>query len=319
MSVEYVTPPTCPGVRDFKAVVVGRLGSDPFTADAPKHVLVLIAASDGGLEGRLEWRDEKGNWAGDQTFPVHTKDCTELVRTMGFALAVQINLLAMEQSAEVADGRAPEQPKAPSAPDKKEAPAPPVAPVRAPPVAPVRVQTADDEDDGTSESGGHARWAFSLGAGGSLGVGLLPNATALGRVFGSVALGPASLELGGELSTGAGASRADGGGFNAHAWFATAAVCGTGPPWSICLLTRAGAVKVEGRRVDVPASPGGKSILTGLRLGAEERVGSSLFFAERLEGLVNLTRWTVTLDGIPVWKAPPLAGVVGVDVGAIFE
>ncbi len=56
----------------------------------------------------------------------------------------------------------------------------------------------------------------------------------------------------------------------------------------------------------------------GLRLGLRQRFGDHLFIAERLEVLVNLTRWNVTLDQIPVWTAPTFASTLGVDVGADF-
>jgi hypothetical protein len=138
-------------------------------------------------------------------------------------------------------------------------------------------------------------------------------------VFGSAAWGHASLELGGELSTRAGTDRADGAGFSARAWLASAAVCGNLEPWSLCLVGKAGAVDVQGRRIDVPASPNGTAVLTGIRLGARARVGRTFFFASRVEGLFNLTRWTVTLDKFPVWTAPVFAGTLGVDVGAIFQ
>ena len=318
-SLEYVVPSACPSVSAFKAIVTGRLGFDPFSSDASKHVLVSIAASEHALEGTLEWRDEQGRWAGDQTFPLDKDDCNELARTMGFALAVQINLLTTEQSASAAnDAARGDGSTAESPPQKAAAATVPVAPKRA---ATGRTPTADGAEPAapSSRQPGSERWAFAFGAGGSLGIGLLPQATALGRMFASVAWGHASLELGGELSTKAGAERADGARFTSHAWLASAAVSGTWGPWSVGLLAKGGAVKVHGESVDVPASPSGKLFLAGVRLGARQRVGTVVFFAERLEGLANLTRWTVTLDGVPVWTAPVLAGTVGFDVGAIFE
>jgi hypothetical protein len=321
-SLEYDVPPACPSVTDFKAIVTGRLGFDPFSNDAKKHVLVSIAAREHALEGRLEWRDEHGNWAGDQTFPVDKNDCTELAHTMGFALAVQINLLTTEQSPAAANDEAREDASTGASPQKKAAATTGTAAPKPAPAA-RSATTADDADlaaaRASNERPGSSRWAFALGAGGSLGIGLLPQATALGRMFASASFGHASLELGGELSTKAGAKRADGARFIGQAWLVTAAVYGSWGPWSVGLLAKGGAVNVEGEGVDVPASPSGKLFLTGVRLGARQRLGSVVFFAERLEGLANLTRWTVTLDRMPVWTAPVLAGTAGFDVGAIFE
>jgi hypothetical protein len=53
--------------------------------------------------------------------------------------------------------------------------------------------------------------------------------------------------------------------------------------------------------------------------GALRQHAGSVFFAERVEGLVNLTRTTVTIDGLPVWTAPRFAATVGLDVGFIFH
>lgn len=320
-SLEYVVPPACPSVTDFKAIVTRRLGFDPFSNEAKKHVLVSIAARERALEGRLEWRDEHGNWEGDQTFPVDKNDCTELAHTMGFALAVQINLLTTEHSP-AANDEAGEDASTGASPQKKAAATTGADASKRAPAA--RSATTPDDADlaaarASNERRSSSRWAFALGAGGSLGVGLLPQATALGRMFASASFGHASLELGGELSTKAGAKRADGARFIGHAWLVSAAVCGTWGPWSVGLLAKGGAVNVEGEGVDVPASPSGKLFLTGVRLGARQRLGNVVFFAERLEGLANLTRWTVTLDRMPVWTAPVLAGTVGFDVGAIFE
>jgi hypothetical protein len=316
-SLQYVAPPACPSVREFEAIVTGRLGFDPFSHDAKKHVLVSIV-DDGSLLGRLEWRDENRNWAGDQTFPVRNHDCAELAHTMGFALAVQINLLTTEQPPAAATGEAGEAGEA-----REDATAEASRATKAASATPVAAERAEGGDVAAAPSANERRsgkrWAFSLGAGASLGVGLLPHPTALGRVFASAAWGHASLELGGELSTSAGASRADGAGFSGHAWLASAAASGTWGPWSVGVLAKGGVVNVAGERVDVPASPRGKVFLAGVRVGARQRLGEVLFFAERLEGLANLTRWTVTLDQLPVWTAPVLAGTVGFDVGAIFE
>jgi hypothetical protein len=145
-----------------------------------------------------------------------------------------------------------------------------------------------------------------------------PGLTGLGRLFGSAATGRLSLEVGGEISTATSANREDGAGFTERALLASAALCGSEGPLSLCVLGKGGVVKVRGEDVDVPASPTGAVIQTGLRVGARQILGSA-FIAERLEGVVNLTRWTVTLDGVPVWTAPALAGTLGLDVGVIFQ
>ena len=58
MSLDYDASPSCPGVDDFKAIVVKRLGADPFSASAPDRVFVRITTLGRSVEGRVEWRDE---------------------------------------------------------------------------------------------------------------------------------------------------------------------------------------------------------------------------------------------------------------------
>ena len=119
MQLDYSVAPSCPDPDVFRAIVSGRLGYNPFRADAPGRVLVRIESMGRALEGRLEWRDSAGERMGEHTFPSRTGDCGELARAMGFALALQVQLLATA---------APEPPPPPPAP---------VPPPAAPPAAPV--------------------------------------------------------------------------------------------------------------------------------------------------------------------------------------
>src|SRR5262249_9797697 len=69
VSLTYAAGPGCPDAADFRAVVIARLGYDPFLEGAPDHVLVEVERRGGALSGRIEWRDASGKWSGDQTFP----------------------------------------------------------------------------------------------------------------------------------------------------------------------------------------------------------------------------------------------------------
>src|SRR5204863_4548408 len=111
--LDYAAGPGCPDAADFKAVVIARLGYDPFVGTAPEQVLVRIAPRDRAIDGRIEWRDAHGQWAGEQTFPSVSTDCSHVVRAMGFALAVQIQLLAKATAAPRASTAAPADTGAP--------------------------------------------------------------------------------------------------------------------------------------------------------------------------------------------------------------
>jgi hypothetical protein len=309
-ALEYVAPASCPSVDDFKLLVVGRIGFDPFNEHAPQHVLVVISADAPRLEGRIEWRDAKGKWAGDQTFPARNDDCSELARAMGFALAVQIHLLAAERPLA-------EPLPAPAGPKHEAATS---APPSAPPAAPSGSSEARDvsavELDERRRS---VPLAFTAGAGGSLAFGMAPGVMPVGRLFGSIAYGAAWFELGGEISTRVSEFRADGAGFSQRALLVSAAGCASYGMFSACALGKGGVIQVEGEQIDVPASPTGSAFQLGLRFGAREKLGDGAFVAQRLEGLVNVNRWTVRLDALPVWTAPPVAGVLGLDFGLTFR
>ncbi|HVV52145.1 MAG TPA: hypothetical protein VHO06_20925, partial [Polyangia bacterium] len=110
--LDYLAAPGCPSAARFAAVVTGRLGYDAFSSDAQDRVVVRIEATGRTLEGRLEWHDAGGAVIGEQTFPSRTGDCDELTRAMGFALALQIQLMA----ATVGENRPPPVTPAPVPP-----------------------------------------------------------------------------------------------------------------------------------------------------------------------------------------------------------
>jgi hypothetical protein len=47
-------------------------------------------------------------------------------------------------------------------------------------------------------------------------------------------------------------------------------------------------------------------------------LGRHVYVAPLAEGLLNVMRWTVDLDQLPVWTAPRLAAIVGIDAGMQF-
>src|SRR4051812_11079394 len=104
---DYTAAPGCPDTEAFEAVVRGRLGYNPFRANANERVIVRIDAAGRALEGRIEWRDAAGGWIGEQIFPSRTGDCGELARAMGFALALQIQLMATTAAAPGAEATPP--------------------------------------------------------------------------------------------------------------------------------------------------------------------------------------------------------------------
>jgi hypothetical protein len=198
-SFEYEAAPGCPSSDDFRAAVVGRLGFDPFSQEASLHVLAMISQGERPLEGRLEWRDAQGNWAGDQTFRARNDDCAELARAMGLALAVQIHLL---EAGEPLEASTPGTAGGGTSPSAKGASATGAPAAAVPTPASSDTKTSEEPAaNGRDAAGEPIAWSFAIGGGGALGLGMSPGPTALGRVFGTLGYGFLSFELAGELST----------------------------------------------------------------------------------------------------------------------
>ena len=319
--LEYDALPGCPDVAEFKAVVIARLGRDPFSDSAPDHVLARITSRTHALDGRLEWRDVQARWAGEQTFPLVTTECVHLARVMGFALSVQIELLEntrAELEADWADA-ADHAPTTASRDDPSfdrlatttlPAPAPAPAP-KASPAVPVVVSPPPSPRHRPGPE-------LVLGAGPSLGVGMSSRPLLLGRVFGGLAWPHVSIELAAEAGRAATTRRADGAGFTQQQLLLGLAGCTILTRWRACLVAKAGAVRMAGEDVDISTSAMVPVVQVGARVGAIQRVGQRGFMSAHLDGLTVLGRWTATLDHVPVWTAPRFAGALGLDAGVRF-
>ncbi|HUK64950.1 MAG TPA: hypothetical protein VLV15_16545, partial [Dongiaceae bacterium] len=238
MSLEYAAAPGCPDAAGFKVVVIARLGHDPFVETAPEHVVVRIESRGRALDGRIEWRDSSGKWTGDQTFPPVITECPRLVRAMGFALAVQIQLLARAHAGANADVVVPVEPASPpkALTDR---------PIARPPITTspqVEGTTAPGVADAAHPPMGRLRPVFAAGAGPLVGFGISSAPALLGRVFGALAWQHVSVELAAVVSLPATTRRADGAGFSQQHLLGSAAACATATRWSSCLLANGGEV-----------------------------------------------------------------------------
>ena len=309
--LEYTAGPGCPDTADFKAVVIARLGYDPFIDGASDHVLVRIAARGGVIDGHIEWRDAAGKWAGEQTFPSISTDCHRLARAMGFALALQIQFLA---KANVAPDEVAAPAEATRTPNASAAP-----PYATPPVpqAPSNKAAAVPSVAKTAPTGG-PRPLFAVGAGPSVGFGMSSSPVLLGRIFGAVVWPHVSIELAAVASLPTTTRRADGAGVSQQHLLASAAGCAVVTRWTACLVANAGMVGLAGEDIDRPTEARVPIVETGVRLGVNERLGDRIFLNAHADGVANLIRWTASLDNVPVWSAPPFGAAVGVDAGVRF-
>ena len=313
VTLQYAAGPGCPDTADFKTIVLTRLGYDPFREGAPDHVLVRIAPRDGSLDGRIEWRDSSGKWAGNQSFPLVSTDCLQLVRAMGFALALQIQFLAKTGAAPRSDVAASaEAGPPPAAPSPQPRPSPPVG------AAPPNGATAPAAPSIATPPTGAPGPAFAMGAGPSVGFGMSSAPILLGRVFGALAWQRVSVELAAAVSLPATTRRPDGAGFSQQHLLVSAAACAAVKRWNACLLANAGEIRMVGKDIDRPTSAEVPVVEAGARVGVTQRLGRRAFLDAHADGLAVLTRWTGSLDQVPVWTAPRFAAAIGVDTGVRF-
>jgi hypothetical protein len=304
--LDYVAAPGCPVAGDFEAVVAGRLGYSPFRASAPERVVVRIDASGRTLEGHVEWRNETGAWAGERTFPSRSGDCGELARAMGFALALQFQLLASAD------------PSPPPAPPPAPAPPPPAAALPPPAAAPPRPPTVAREPAEVARDAVGSGPAIAIGAGAAAAVGLSPSAIVLGRVFGGAAWSRISLEVAAEVSIPSTTTQPNGWGFSQQVLLASVAGCGRSGRVTGCVLADAGQIRVTGQGLMFPATDAGLLVHGGLRVGVAQPLGRYLLIAAHGDVLVSLTRGIVHLDRAPVWTTPRVGALLGLDFGVRF-
>jgi len=314
VALEYAAAPGCPDVSEFKAIVAGRLGYDAFREDAPDRVLVDIAVRGSAFEGRIERRNAEGRWAGDRTFPSRSDDCGELGRAMAFALALQLQFSARASATSSTNRTA-----APTEAGKTSEAA--VSPTPAPTASTAATDAQEKPPALTKETTSPylAPWpTYAIGAGALVAFGMSSETVPFGRAFGSAAWQHSSLELAAEIAWPTTTRRDDGAGFSQQQWLVGLAGCEDFQPWSACLLAKAGAIRIAGEDIDHPRSPWAPLLETGLRLAVQQRLGRHLYVAARAEGLVNLTRWRITLDQNLVWTAPRFAATIGLDIGVRF-
>jgi hypothetical protein len=315
VALEYSAVPGCPDVSDFKSIVVGRLGYDAFRENAPDRVLVDIASRGSAFEGRIEWRNAEGRWAGDRTFPSRSDDCGEIGRAMAFALALQIQF-----SARARVFSSPSRTVAPTEAGNTSgtAPSPIPASIANTPMSNAR-ETGPTVTKATTSPILAPRPTLAIGAGASLGFGLSSGAVPFARAFGSMAWPHSSLELAVEVAWPTTTRREDGAGFSQQQLLVGVAGCGDFQPASACLLAKAGAIRIVGKDIDNPRSPWAPILETGLRLAVQQSFGRHFYLAARAEGMVNVTRWRVSLDQNLVWTSPRFAATIGLDLGVRFH
>lgn len=308
VALEYdVAPATeCPDVDEFRANVNRQLGYDPFRASADRRVAVQIARKENGFAGLIKWSDADGRWVGDRRLSSRRSECSEIAANVAFAVAVQIQLLAALEPEKV------EPSTEETAPVTQAANTPTLdtnaASAKRPKAAPTRAASSQRR----------SRFELSSGLGTSVGLGIAPDVTWLGRVFASGRIDWFSMELGIDAALPVTQSEPQGSAFKLDRFAAGAAACGHVQAFAGCLTGTLGRLEAHGYGVDQPESSTGLFSQVGARIAATLDVGNRLFVSARADGLVMLSPWAVTLNHRVVWTTPRMGGMMGLDLGLYF-
>jgi len=297
VALDYETPAdgtACPDADEFRASVARQLHYDPFRPAADRRVAVQIARKDVGFEGRIRWTDGEGNWVGERKLSSRRPECREIVASLAFSVAVQIQLLAA-LAAPVPEPPPPPPPPPPPA-------TPPVVVERPPPPPPPPAR--------------HVK--MSVGLGPALAVGMTPQPTGVGRLFVGGRADRLSLELAVDGALPSTQHQTDGSGFSLLRFAASGAACGHAGPLAACATAVTGVLRARGLGVDVPASPVGWFSQVGARIAATRDFGDRTFGTAHVDGLVMLSPSHVTLNQATVWTTPRVGALISVDVGVRF-
>jgi len=304
----------CPTALDFRSIVAQELGYDPHLAGSPTGLAIRVRATETGIVSIVKWGSAADKKVGERRFNAHTEDCHAMMTTVGFVVAVQIQLMASE--------RTPEPIPQPAHPEADTQSVTPPIPQRAQHSAgseqaavALTMRSFDLHPPPVSKG---ARWITSVGAGPAIGVGLAPATVGLGRLFGAVQHGWMGLELGAEASRATTTRQGYGGGFRHQLLLGTLAGCAWQGPFSACALGKVGRIQVEGVGVDVPASPKGPVAEAGPRVAYSLGLDQHVILQGYAEALCSFTSWTVYVNHVAVWTMPRLATVAGIDLTARF-
>jgi len=305
--------PGCMGDSEFRSVVARQIGYDPYRISAALGVEVRVWPAEQGIEGVIDWSGPAHTRMGERHFDSGGRDCNAMLATMGFALAVQIQLMAREPVGEASLGSVDtDHPTESSASHRQ-----PAADHNQVMSVAATSQVLASEERRASRAPS-SPWSGMGGVGPSAGFGLGPDPIAQGRIFLSVASGQSAFELAAEASLPSTTRQEYGGGFRHQLLLGTAAGCGLRGSSSACAIIKLGRIGVQGVDVDKPASPGGFVAQVGLRLGYSLRLSDRLALVGHADALYLLTSWTVDVNHVAVWTMPRLGAVAGIDLAVRF-
>jgi hypothetical protein len=355
----------CPDAGELRSMVAQALDSVPSPDVANLQVTVRARLAEGGIEGELNWSTANHGRLGSRRFSTRNRACREIMATIAFALAVQLELtasgsaggmakpplppghadstgdappdqgIAEQKPADQSDHKSTDR-RAAALSDHKAADRKSAAQknldqeTHEPARAETASQTTMGNDHPMSQSMTtlasnqvpvlHSSPLFlATGAGPALGLALSPNPLALGRVFLSLALGRAALELGAEASLPSTVHDQGAAGFQDQLMLGTLAACGERLSIYLCAVGKLGLIRVHGVGLERPFSPTGLLAQSGVRLSYSLALGHRLAVLAHGDALYLLSPWTVDVNGAATWRMPRLGTEAGIDLGIKFR
>lgn len=316
--LEYDLDPTlhgCPEATEMRALLSDALASVAYRETAHLRVRVGARLLERGIEGTIDWQTSNDGRSGQRRFPARNQDCRELMASMAFALAVQLELMAGKPgpaappppTATSADAAAADQPSpGPRAGEDKRATEQPPATTPSPPQP--------------AASTAHAyALAAAAGLGPAMGFHIAPEGTFQGRAFLSLAYGPGEVEVGAEATLPTTLVQERGEGFRQQLILGTLAACAQRWSLHLCALGKLGLIRAQGLGVDKTASPVGFLAQTGGRILYGVPLGARLAVSAHVDLLYLVTPWTVDVNHVATWTMPRFGAVSGIDVGVRFR
>jgi hypothetical protein len=97
VDLKYDVDPTlrsCPDAVEFRSMIVERLKYDPYREGSALVVEVRAQPSEQGLDGSVRWSSPTDPGLSERHFSPKSQDCHELMATIAFVVAVQLELMA---------------------------------------------------------------------------------------------------------------------------------------------------------------------------------------------------------------------------------
>jgi hypothetical protein len=294
----------CPDEEQLRDGVSGRLGYDPFDANAKSKVDARIAKDGKTLRATISVIDETGAVTGSRELTSTKNDCTELASAMTLTISMVIDPLG--------------KPPVPApTPTPSVAPTPAAAPPPPPPTpAPTSVAPPPIVDTGEHPPR-EERLRLRLGVGGQGALGFAPRSSFGGTAAVGIDLRTFSLDLEGrrDAPTTVALGRGE---ITTSVLLASVVPCLHRGIAIGCAVVSLGSLQARGGGVNVTSAQSSVFLGAGLRGGVEVPVSSLISLVARLEVMAPLIRTTVRLDGDDVWSAPTIAGSLGLGAVVFF-